>query len=55
MAEQPGGPVPISMRKVLHVPKLQCNFISERQASLMSELLLVKSPTVTHLATAKDV
>ena len=55
MAEQPGGPVTFSLGKVLQVPKLQCNFISEQQASLMSELLLVISPTVTHLATSKDV
>ena len=55
MVEQPGRSVTISLGKALHVPKLQRNFISERQASLMSGLLLVKSPMVTHLATGKDV
>ena len=55
MAEQPGGLVTISLGKVLHVPQLERNIISERQASLMSGLLFVKSPTVAHLETRKDV
>ena len=54
VTEQPGGPVIISLGKVLHVPKLECNPISERQASLMSGLLFVKSPTVAHLGTGND-
>ena len=41
--------------KILHVPKLERNLISERQVSLMSGLLFVKSPTVAHLETRKDV
>ena len=41
--------------KVLHVPKLERNLISERQASLMSGLLFVKSLTVAHLETGNDV
>ena len=48
-AEQPGVPVTISLVKVLHVPKLERNFISEHQASLMSGLLFVKSLTVAHV------
>ena len=51
VAEQPGGPVTISFGKVCHVSKLEHNLISERQASLMSKLVFVKSPTVTHLGT----
>ena len=48
-AKQPGGPVTTCLGKVLHVTKLERNLISERQRSLMSGLLLVKSPTVAHL------
>ena len=36
VAEKPGGAVIIPMGKVLHVPKLERNLISERQASLVS-------------------
>ena len=45
----------ISLGNVLHVPKLERNLISERQASLMSGLLFVKSPTTIPLETGKDV
>ena len=49
VAEQPGGAVTISLGKVLHVPQFERNLISEHLASLMSELLFVKSPTAAHL------
>ena len=55
MAEQPGGSVTIFFGKVLYVPSLERNLISERQASLMSGLMFVKSPTVAHLGTEKHV
>ena len=45
----------ISLGKVLHVPKLERNPISERQVSLMSGMVFVKSPMVAHLGTGKDV
>ena len=45
------GTVTISLGKVRHVSKLEHNLVSERQASLMSKLVFVKSPTVTHLGT----
>ena len=45
----------MSLRKVLNVPKLERNLIFDHQASLMSGLLVVKSPTVVHLRTGKDV
>ena len=54
VAEHPGGPVTIPLGKVLHVPKLERSHISERQASLMSGLLFVKSPTVAYLGTGKE-
>ena len=54
VAEQPGGPKPISLGKLLHVSKLERNLISERQASLMSGMLFVKSPTVAHLGTGEN-
>ena len=44
-----------SSRKNFHVPKLERNLISERQASLMFGLLFVKNPTVAHLGTGEDV
>ena len=49
VAEQPGGAVTIYLGKVLHVPQLERNLISEHPASLMSELLPVKSTTAEHL------
>ena len=55
VAEQLGGPVTISLGKVLHVFKLESNLFSERQASLMSGLLFVNNPTIAHLGSAKDV
>ena len=54
VAEQPGGPTTIPLGKVLHVPELGRNLISERQASMMTGLLFVKSPTVAHLGTGDD-
>ena len=54
VAEYPKGPVTFSLGKVLNGPKLERNFISERQASLISELLLVKSLMDAHLGTGKD-
>ena len=54
VAEQPGGSVTISLRKVLHVPKLERNLISEHQVSLMSGMVFVKSPMVAHLGTGKN-
>ena len=50
-----GGLVTISLGKVLHVPKLERNLISERKASLVSGLLFMKSPTAAHLGTGKYV
>ena len=38
VAEQPGAAVTISLGKVLHVPQLERNLISEHPASLMSGL-----------------
>ena len=49
VAEQPRGAVTISLGKVLHEPQLERNLISEHPASLISELMFVKSPTAAHL------
>ena len=54
-AERLGKPVNIPLRKVLRVPKLERNLISERQVLLMSRMLFVKSPTVAHLGIGKNV
>ena len=44
VAEQPGEAVSISLRKVLHVPQLERNVISEHPASLMSGLTVREKP-----------
>ena len=55
VAQQPEGSVTIFLGKVLHVPKLERNLISEREVLLMSGMVFVKSPMVAHLGTGKNV